>query len=216
MSLTIEEETAKLLLKNKAVALNPKKPFKYVSGIRSPIYTDNRLLIGIPQARREIVNCLLFLMKEHNIQADVVAGTATAGIPWATLLAEKLNLPAIYVRSEKKEHGKGKQIEGYIKKGSSVLVVEDLISTGSSSITTVKILREAGHKVENCIAIFDYGLKKSKDNFSGAQVMHYSLTNLNRLVEIAIKQKYVKESDRKTILDWQKDPENWGDKMGFA
>lgn len=215
MSLIIEEEVAKVLLQSKAVTLSPKQPYTFVSGIKSPIYTDNRLLIGIPQARREIVNCFIFLMKEQNLKADVIAGTATAGIPWAALLAEKLNMPMVYVRSEKKEHGKGKQIEGHIEPGCTIVLVEDLISTGSSSINTIKILREEGHKVANCVAIFDYGLQKAKDNFKNIDVRLHSLTTFHALAEIAVKQKYIKEGEKQMVLDWQKDPDVWGDKMGF-
>lgn len=215
LSLIIEEEISKVLLESKAVTLSPKKPYTFVSGIKSPIYTDNRLLIGIPQARREVVNCFMFLMKEQNIKADAIVGTATAGIPWAALLAEKLNLPMAYVRSEKKEHGKGKQIEGFLKQGCTVVLVEDLISTGSSSINSIKALREEGFHVDNCIAIFDYGLKKSKDNFKSINVTSYSLTNFKALADVAAKQKYIKETEKKMVLEWNKDPDVWGEKMGF-
>jgi len=215
MSIIIEEEVAKTLLQNKAVTLSPSKPYTFVSGIKSPIYTDNRLLIGIPTARREVVNCFIFLMKEQNLKPDVIAGTATAGIPWAALLAEKLNLPMVYVRGEKKEHGKGKQIEGHLEPGAKVLIVEDLISTGSSSINTIKALRENGNLVTDCIAIFDYGLLKAKNNFKSSDVRLYSLTNFNALVNVAAQEKYINESDKKTVLEWNKDPDVWGDKMGF-
>lgn len=208
------EEVAKILLKIKAVDLRPNKPFRYTSGLLSPIYTDNRLLMSYPKERRRIIELLADLVKEID-KPDSLAGTATAGIPHAAWLSEKLNLPMIYTRSQVKEHGKGKQVEGELKKGQKVIVVEDLVSTGKSGLETISAIRENGGKTKDVIAIFSYELPQSKENYKNTKANLHVLCNLKELVDTAIKSKYIKKEERDMVLDWANDPAGWGKRMGF-
>jgi len=203
---SIKEKVAKILLDIKAVSLNPKKPFRYTSGMLSPIYTDCRLLISFPKERKEIITFYLGAIKNSKTSIDVVAGTATAGIPWASWVAGALNLPMIYVRSEQKKHGKRNQIEGLIKKGQKALVIEDLISTGKSSIETASAIRESGAKVSHVFSIMTYGLKKSKDLFKENNLELISLTDLHSLVNVSRELSYITANERQSILAWAKDP----------
>lgn len=210
-----EKEVAELLLEIKAVTLSPSKPYRFVSGILSPIYTDNRLLMGYPKKRMQIINAMAELIEEKGIQFDVVAGTATAGIPHAAWLAEKTGKPMVYVRPSEKEHGKESKIEGLVKKEWKAIVVEDLISTGGSSVGTVKGLREAGLTVNDIVAIFTYEMEASREKFDSEKITLYSLTDFSTMIEAAADKKYISEEEKKTALEWNKDPKNWGKKMGF-
>lgn len=210
----IANSVASILFGAGCVIFRPKQPFRYSSGILSPIYTDNRLIISNPQARNKIVNFLIARIKEIGVP-DVVAGVATAGIPHAAFIAQKLNIPMVYVRSEPKSHGKGNQVEGRVKKGQKVLIVEDLISTGGSSIAVIAALREIGAKVTDEVAIFSYGLTDAQKNFTENKVKLHPLTTLEVAVKMAAKDGFLKEEYIDKINEWSKDPNGWGKKMGF-
>src|SRR3989344_1906340 len=185
------DKIAEILLKVNAVMLRTNPPFRWVSGILAPIYTDNRLLMSHVREREFIVNSFIRMIKKNKLKFDGFAATATAGIAWAAWLSQKLKKPMVYVRSETKDHGKENLIEGKIEESKSYIVVEDLISTGSSSINTINALREKGAVVEHCIAIFTYELEKAKNNFQNANVKLLTLTNFTNLVKIALKRKYI-------------------------
>jgi orotate phosphoribosyltransferase len=205
-----EEKIAEVLLRVKAVTLSPGKPYTYASGIRSPIYCDNRILISHVVERKEVVDAFLEMIEE--LEFDVIAGTATAGIPWAAWVASKLDKPMVYIRGKAKEHGKGNQIEGGLSSGQKVLVVEDLISTGGSSREAVDAVRAAGCEVVACAAIFTYEMKKATAKFEDIKLM--TLTKFSTLVEVANKTDYIDEEQKQNILEWNKDPEGWADKVG--
>jgi orotate phosphoribosyltransferase len=204
--------TARLLEIN-AVALKPNDPFTWTSGMRSPIYCDNRLTLSYPAIRREIVSGLTKLIEDHFPNADVIAGTATAGIPHAAWVSEVLDLPMCYVRSKAKGHGKGNQIEGKVEKGQRIVVVEDLISTGGSVITAVQALREAGCDVLGAVSIFTYGLEKGKQMLKDEEIRTESLTDFATLVEVAIEKDYISQNDQESLLSWSKDPTEWSNKI---
>ncbi|EUJ31175.1 orotate phosphoribosyltransferase [Listeria cornellensis] len=208
--MTTEKQVAEQLLKIKAVFLQPNDPFTWASGIKSPIYCDNRLTLGFPKTRQFIAAALAEKIKTAFPDVEVLAGTATAGIPHAAWASDILDLPMVYVRSKAKEHGKGNQIEGPITKGQKVVVIEDLISTGGSSITAVEALREAGCEVLGIAAIFTYGLEKGKTLLGAANVEVAALTNYETLLEVALDEGYVSEGDMATLKEWNKDPEKWG------
>ena len=208
----IAEQVARILLEIRAVTLSPGKPYTYASGIRSPIYCDNRLLMSYPEKREKIIQCFLETIKQNRLGFDVIGGIATAGIPHAAWLAEKLGVPMIYVRSEAKEHGKQNQIEGMLKKGQKVLMIEDLISTGGSSTTAIKAVQEAGAKVEACIAIFTYEMEKARNAFNEAECSLYPLSNFSTLVSVAGETGYVDAGQKEIILEWNKNPAAWGEK----
>ncbi len=203
------DKVAEILLSLNAVMLRTKPPFRWASGILSPIYTDNRLLMSYPRDRDFIVNSFIKMLKKEKIKFDGFAGTATAGIPWAAWLSQKLKKPMVYVRSETKDHGKENLIEGKIEESKSYIVVEDLISTGSSSINTINALKEKGAVVEHCIAIFTYELEKAKNNFQNVNVQLHTLTNFTSLIKMAVQKKYIEKSQLNHILDWKKHPEGW-------
>ena len=203
------DKIAEILLNLNAVMLRTKPPFRWASGILSPIYTDNRLLMSYPKERDFIVNSFIGLIRKEKIRCDGFAGTATAGIPWAAWLAQKMKKPMVFVRSESKDHGKENQTEGIIKSGKIYVVVEDLISTGGSSLNTINAVREKGGIVENCIAIFTYELEKSKNNFESANVKLNALTNFTNLIKTAAQKKYIAKEQLNHILDWKKHPEGW-------
>ncbi|MBC1512879.1 orotate phosphoribosyltransferase [Listeria booriae] len=207
--MTTEKQVAEQLLKIKAVFLQPNDPFTWASGIKSPIYCDNRLTLGFPKTRQFIAKALAEKIKTAFPEVEVLAGTATAGIPHAAWASDILDLPMVYVRSKAKEHGKGNQIEGPITKGQKVVVIEDLISTGGSSITAVEALREAGCDVLGIAAIFTYGLEKGKTLLGAANVEVAALTNYDTLIDVALDEGYVTEGDMATLKEWNKDPEQW-------
>lgn len=197
------------LLEIKAVFLNPNNPFTWASGIISPIYCDNRLILSYPSVRREIESALANLVKEKFPQCEILMGTATAGIPHAAYVSEYLDLPMGYVRSKSKDHGRNNQIEGHYEVGNKVVVIEDLISTGKSSIEVVKALQEAGLEVIGCVSIFSYGFKESKEAFENINVPYYSLANFENLVKTAISLNYISEDNYQDVLEWSKNPREW-------
>ncbi|MDQ0198532.1 orotate phosphoribosyltransferase [Neobacillus ginsengisoli] len=209
----MKQTIAERLLEINAVALKPNDPFTWTSGLRSPIYCDNRLTLSYPAVRREIASGLQKLIAEHFPEAEVIAGTATAGIPHAAWVSELLDLPMCYVRSKPKGHGKGNQIEGKAQEGQKVVVVEDLISTGGSVITAVEALREAGCVVLGAVSIFTYGLEKGKELLSQAEIKTESLTDFPALVEAAVKKEYISVNDQESLLSWSKDPSAWSSKF---
>ncbi|MEK6984321.1 MAG: orotate phosphoribosyltransferase [Nanoarchaeota archaeon] len=203
------DKISETLLNVNAVMLRTRPPFRWASGILSPIYTDNRILMSYPKEREFIVNSLVLLIKKNKIKLDGFAGTATAGIPWAAWLSQKLRKPMVYVRSETKDHGKENIVEGRIEDGKNYIVVEDLISTGSSSINTINAVRQKNGIVEHCVAIFTYELEKSKVNFENANVKLLTLTNFTSFVKTALKKKYISKEQLTHIMDWKKHPEGW-------
>ncbi len=210
---TPAELVAKMLLEIGAVTLSPKVPYKFTSGMLSPIYTDNRLLMGYPFKRKEVTIYMAGLLKENGLDPQIIAGTSTAGIPPAAWLAEILNLPMIYVRSEKKHHGKGKQIEGIMNPGTNVLLVEDLISTGKSSLGAIDAIREEGGSIDTCVAFFDYELPGVKNKYAERKINLYTLTTTNILLDCAIKMKLINEEEKNLVLEWQKNPQAWEEKV---
>lgn len=204
-----QKETAKILLKIKAVSLRTNPPFKWVSGILAPIYTDNRILMSYPKERNMIVDSFLKIIKKNNLKPDVIAGIATSGIPWAAWIADKLNLPMIYIRKKQKGHGRENLIEGKLNKREKIIIVEDLISTGGSSINGVEAVRESGCKVECCLAIFTYELEEAKQNFEKEDVELLTLTNFTTLVNVAVKEKYLSKEEEERVLEWSKNPGKW-------
>ncbi|KAG3463950.1 orotate phosphoribosyltransferase [Listeria monocytogenes] len=208
--MSIEKQVAEQLLEIKAVFLKPNEPFTWASGIKSPIYCDNRLTLGFPKVRQFIAKSLAEKIKQTFGEIDVVAGTATAGIPHAAWVSDLLDLPMVYVRSKAKEHGKGNQIEGPISKGQKVVVIEDLISTGGSSLKAVEALEEAGTEVVGIAAIFTYGLAKGKQLLEESGTKLVTLTNYDELIEVALNENYVTGEDMETLKEWKKNPEKWG------
>ena len=201
--MTLERTIAKHLLDIEAVALRPNDYFTWTSGIKSPIYCDNRITMSYPKIRREIAAGMSKVIKEKFPEVEVVAGTATAGIPHAAWVSEVLDLPMIYVRDSAKKHGKTNQIEGRLLEGQKVVIIEDLISTGLSSLKVAKALEEAGAKVLGVVAIFSYELKKAQDAFAIDNVEYYTLTNYNFLIEEAVASNYIKQGDVEKLLEWR-------------
>ena len=199
------------LLKIKAVFLRPNEPFTWASGIKSPIYCDNRLTLSDTQVRNDVENGLAQLIKEHYPQAEVLMGTSTAGIAHAAITATILDLPMGYVRSGAKDHGRGNQIEGKILPGQKVVVVEDLISTGGSCIEVVNVLREAGADVLGIVSIFTYGMKKGLERLAAAEVKNVSLCDLDTLVEVAADKAYIAPEDKERLIKFRNNPsdESW-------
>ena len=207
MKKTIAED----LLKIKAVFLRPNEPFTWASGIKSPIYCDNRLTLSDTQVRNDVENGLAQLIKEHYPQAEVLMGTSTAGIAHAAITATILDLPMGYVRSGAKDHGRGNQIEGKLLPGQKVVVVEDLISTGGSCIEVVNVLREAGAEVLGIVSIFTYGMKKGLERLAAAEVKNVSLCDLDTLVEVAADKAYIAPEDKERLIKFRNNPsdESW-------
>ena len=207
MKKTIAED----LLKIKAVFLRPNEPFTWASGIKSPIYCDNRLTLSDTQVRNDVENGLAALIKEHYPQAEVLMGTSTAGIAHAAITATILDLPMGYVRSGAKDHGRGNQIEGKLLPGQKVVVVEDLISTGGSCIEVVNVLREAGADVLGVVSIFTYGMKKGLERLAAAEVKNVSLCDLDTLVEVAAEKAYIAPEDKERLIKFRNNPsdESW-------
>ncbi len=202
-------EVAKLLLDINAVAINLQSPFRYSSGLLSPVYCDNRLLISYPKQRTQIIDAFLTAIEHHAVNFDVIAGTATAGIPHAAWIAEKLNKPMVYVRSGAKKHGKSKQIEGHLEPGSTVIVIEDHISTGGSALHASQCLRDAGAQVEHCFAISNYGFESTDQAFNGANVQAHCLTDFQHILKAASENGNISETELKLASQWNKAPAEW-------
>jgi len=207
----LEIKIAKDLLKIKAVFLRPEEPFTWASGIKSPIYCDNRLTLTAPEVRTDVENGLAELIKTYYPEAEVLMGTSTAGIAHAAITGHILNMPMGYVRSGAKDHGRNNQIEGKLEKGQKVVVVEDLISTGGSVIEVVNALREAGAEVLGIVSIFTYGMKKGLVRLEEANVKNISLSNFDTLVEVAAEEGYIKKEDIERLIAFRNNPsdESW-------
>ncbi len=207
----IEQKVAEFLLQIKAIKLQPNNPFTWASGWKSPIYCDNRITLSHPSIRTYIRQKLTQLVQEEFGSVSVIAGVATAGIPQGALVAQELGLPFIYVRSKAKEHGTGSLIEGEFSPGQRVVVVEDLISTGKSSLQAVNALREAGCEVAGLVGIFSYGFDAAEENFKNAKCPFFTLSNYNALIDYAQTHNFVLEDDLKLLRKWREDPQAWGD-----
>lgn len=206
----MQKEIAQTLLSIKAVKLSPKAPFTWASGWKSPIYCDNRTILSFVKERGRVAQAFATVIHERYPDVEVVAGVATGAIAWGVLTAEKLNKSAIYVRSAAKDHGLTNQVEGCFKPGQKVVVVEDLISTGGSSLAAVEALRAAGLDVVGMVAIFTYGFDVAKENFEKAKVELTTLSNYDALIEEAAKEGYVGQAEIETLKEWRKAPQTWG------
>jgi orotate phosphoribosyltransferase len=206
----IELKVAEFLLQIKAIKLQPANPFTWASGWKSPIYCDNRITLSHPAVRTYIRQKLAQLIQEEYGAVDVIAGVATAGIPQGVLVAQELGLPFIYVRSKAKEHGTGSLIEGEVVEGQRVVVIEDLISTGKSSLQAVDALRNAGLSVAGLVAIFTYGFKQADDNFAEAKCRYSTLSNYKSLVDYAAEHAIIAKSDIEFLNKWRENPAEWG------
>ena len=201
---------AKALLKAKAVFLRPSEPFTWASGIKSPVYCDNRLLLGFPEIRAEIENILKEVIESQYPEVEVLMGTSTAGIPHAAIVAEKMGLPMGYVRSGNKDHGRGNRIEGADPRGKKTVIVEDLISTGGSVIDVAEALREAGAEVLGIASLFTYGLQKGIDRLAAANLKNVSITDFERLSAVALEENYITAAEYKMVTAFRNDPNcNW-------
>ena len=207
----MEKIIAKDLLSIRAVFFRPEEPFTWASGIKSPVYCDNRLTLTAPAVRNDVENGLAELIKTHFPTAEVLMGTSTAGIAHAAITAHLLDMPMGYVRSGAKDHGRQNQIEGKLEAGQKVVVVEDLISTGGSVIEVVNVLREAGAEVLGVVSIFTYGMKKGITRLAEANVINYSLTNFDVIAEVAAEEKYIRQEDVKRLIAFRNNPsdESW-------
>ena len=205
----VAREVAESLLQIKAVVLNPSQPFTWASGIKSPIYCDNRKTLSYPKVRTFIKTAFADIITDEFKHADVIAGVATAGIPHGALIADVLNLPFIYVRDKPKGHGLENQIEGKLEKGQKVFVIEDLISTGGSSLKAVEAIRAAGGEVLGLGAIFTYGFEKAVKAFEEANCKFFTLSNYEILLDKAIEDSYIKPEEKDELIKWYKDPGNW-------
>ena len=203
------EKTAELLLQINAIKLNPSNPFLWASGWKSPIYCDNRLTLSFPAIRNFIRDEFSKQIEEIYGKPDVIAGVATGAIGIGILVAEVLGLPFVYVRPEPKKHGRQNQIEGFLQKGQTVIVIEDLISTGNSSLQAVEALKEAGANVKGMIAIFSYGFATAEENFKKANVNLNTLSNYEHLLSLAVDKDYIAEKELTTLQEWRKNPANW-------
>lgn len=207
--MTDKKAIAEKLLQINAIKLNIEHPFTWASGWKSPIYCDNRKILSFPFIRDFIKSEMCNIIFQTFENADMIAGVATAGIPWGAMAADQLKLPYIYVRPKPKEHGLGNQIEGFYESGKSVVVVEDLVSTGKSSLQVVEVLKNAGLEVDGMISIFNYGFLEAKNAFEKHEISLKSLTDYDSLIALAIEQKSISESDQKALLNWRQDPGNW-------
>lgn len=207
----MEKLIAKDLLKIKAVFFRPDEPFTWASGIKSPVYCDNRLILTAPEVRNDVEEGLAKLVKEHYPDVEVLMGTSTAGIAHAAIVGHLMDLPMGYVRSGAKDHGRQNQIEGRLEKGQKVVVVEDLISTGGSVLEVVDVLREAGADVLGVVSIFTYGMKKGLERLSAADVKNVSLTNFDVIAEVAAEEGYIEKEDIAKLIKFRNNPsdESW-------
>ncbi|MFC1616037.1 orotate phosphoribosyltransferase [Patescibacteria group bacterium] len=212
----IAKEIAGYLLDKEAVKVKIDPPFTWVSGIKSPVYCDNRKMISFSDARKAIVEAFKVKLEESGLKPDVIGGTATAAIPWAAFLAYDLDLPMIYIRPEKKEHGAGKQIEGYLEEGQKVLIVEDLISTGGSSVKAAEAVRNEGKcTVEDIFAIVTWEIPKATDRFEEASINLTTLTDYTNIIGLAADRGAIPVDQLDIVLEFKKNPAEWGEKYGF-
>jgi orotate phosphoribosyltransferase len=206
---------AETALKIGAITLNPRNPYTWASGYRMPIYNDNRLFLSLPDTRALIASGFQELIRLNNLRCEVIAGTATAGIPHATTLADRMALPLIYVRQQAKGHGLRNRIEGGDPHGAFCVLIEDLISTGSSSLEAVTMLRESGAEISACLAIFNYGFEEARISFENSKCKFFCLLNLSQLLDVAIEEKRIEKNDVALLMDWQSAPFEWGERHGF-
>ncbi len=205
------KEVALHLLKINAIKLQPEAPFTWASGLLSPIYCDNRLALSYPEIRTYIRENLTRAVQQHFPEVQTIAGVATAGIPQGVLVAQELNLPFVYVRSSAKSHGMANRIEGHLEKGQKAVVVEDLVSTGKSSLAAVQALREAGIEVLGMVSVFTYDLPVAEKNFDEAGCPLVSLSDYHHLTETALAHRYIEENMLRPLLEWRKDPQSWSE-----
>lgn len=203
------KKTAELLLQINAIKLNPKNPFTWASGWKSPIYCDNRVTLSFPPIRNYIREEFSKHIEKQFGKPDVIAGVATGAIGIGMLVAEYMGLPFVYVRPEPKKHGRQNQVEGFLQKGQNVVVVEDLISTGNSSLQAVDALKAAGANVKGMVAIFTYGFDVATQNFKNANVDLHTLGDYNTLLELAVTKQYITEAEQQTLAEWRKNPATW-------
>jgi len=206
----IAQKTAEFLLQIKAIKLDSANPFTWASGLQSPIYCDNRKTLSYPKIRTFIRQEFVRLINEEFGTVDLIAGVATGGVPHAVLVAQEMGLPFAYVRSSEKKHGLSNIIEGVVESGQSVVVIEDLVSTGASSLAAVQSLRQAGCIVKGMVAIFTYNLEKAKENFKNGGCTLFTLSNYENLIKVALEKDYIKEDDLQSLLKWRENPEVWG------
>lgn len=207
--MTDAKAVAEKLLQINAVKLNLKDPFTWASGWKSPIYCDNRRVLSFPYIRDFIKSELCNYVFEKFPEADLIAGVATAGIAWGTMTADQLKLPFLYVRPKPKVHGLGNQIEGHFEKGQKAVVIEDLVSTGKSSLQVVDVLRSAGLEVIGMVSIFTYGFTEASEAFKSSEVVFYSLTDYPTLIDLALEKGMVKKEEQAILLKWREDPSKW-------
>ncbi len=207
------QDIANILLDLKAVTLNVQEPFTYTSGMRGPIYCDNRMMISHPTERTRVTDAFVEVIKKDGLKFDVLGGTSTAGIPYAAFLAERLGVPMVYIRGKAKGHGKKKQVEGDLKPGQRVLIVEDLVTTGGSSIDSVTGVRNEGGEVSDVLAIFSYQLPKAVDSYTQAGVTLHALSTFNELIPVAVERGDITQEEAEKALAWNKDPDAWATKM---
>lgn len=200
------KKIAKFLLETKAVFLSPQEPFTWASGIKAPIYCDNRILLSFPEIRSQIIDAFVMKIKENFPNVDYIAGVATAGIAHAALIAEKMQLPMIYIRASAKDHGRAKQIEGKLKANAKIVVIEDLISTASSSLQAIKALDTEDVNVLGLCAIFSYNLEKAKNNLTNAQIKAVTLSNYQSLIQTALEENYINSEELKILENWMQEP----------
>ena len=210
--MTIAESIARIALEIGAIRIDVQRPFTWASGYKMPIYNDNRLLLGNAQNRALVTKGFQDLLKKITTEVEVIAGTATAGIPHATTLADRLQVPLVYVRSTAKSHGMGNKIEGILKKNQKVLVIEDLISTGGSAVNAVTTIREAGGTVDHCFSIFSYGFPESLEKFKSAFCQVHSILDFSELLKVAQSTQDIASNDIQTLQSWQESPFKWENK----
>ena len=203
------EKTAELLLQINAIKLNPRNPFTWASGWQSPIYCDNRLILSFPPIRNYVRDEFAKNIEKQFGKPDVIAGVATGAIGIGILVAESLGLPFVYVRPEPKKHGRQNQVEGFLQKGQNVVIVEDLISTGNSSLLAVEALRAAGANIKGMAAIFTYGFEVATENFKNANVDLFTLSNYQNLLNLAVAKRYITEEEEETLREWNTSPSTW-------
>jgi orotate phosphoribosyltransferase len=207
---TIEKRVAAHLLEIKAVLLQPSEPFTWASGWKSPIYCDNRKILSYPEKRRDICEAMVEVISEHFKDIDIIAGVATGAIAIGMLVAERLNKPFIYIRPKAKDHGTGSQIEGVMQKGANILIIEDLISTGMSSLAAADAVAKAGGEIVGMVAIFSYNFPKARKAFEEANIELHTLSNYDALVDQAVESNYIAENDVEVLKDWRVKPDTWG------
>ena len=208
--MTNEKAVAERLLQIEAIKLSPDKPFTWASGWKSPIYCDNRKVLSFPYVRDFIKSEMAAVIFEKFEAADLIAGVATAGIAWGAMIADQLKLPFVYVRPKPKEHGLGNQIEGFYQKEQRVVIIEDLISTGKSSLQVTEVLKGEGLAIEGMVSIFNYGFPQAEAAFNNASIRLISLTNYTTLIEAAIEKGIVSADQQELLNQWLEDPANWG------